>query len=170
MVKLSAPLPSLFAAIVTVPEPAFTAPERVTLLGEVIKTLPPVVVRLRTVLILPGLNGAAPEEPTSSEILPVPELRFPAAPKVMSPVPALRFAAVAAESFAVSEIFPLFVLTLAFTLISRPACMVIPTPALVIAMALVTVMSLLACNVTLAAAALIVAGAMVWLVAGVSEN
>ena len=80
----------------------------------------------------------------------------------MSPVvPPARFAAIAAESLAVSEIFPLVVLTLALTMMSRPACMVIPTPSLVIAMALVTVMSLFACSVTLAAAALIVAGAIV---------
>ena len=148
--------------IVTVPEPAFTAPERDTVLGELIEMLPVVVVKFRTVVILPGLKGAATEGSMVRVMFPVPALRLPAAPNTMSPVvPPVRFAAIAVESLAVREIFPLVVLTLLLTMMSRPACMVIPTPLLVIAIALVTVMSLFACKVTLAAAALIVAGSIV---------
>ena len=44
IVKPWAPAASAFALIVTVPEPAFTAPERVTSLGELIEMLPLVVV------------------------------------------------------------------------------------------------------------------------------
>ncbi len=157
IVKLCPPAPSVLALIVTVPEDAI-APFNVAVLGELIWMLPPVRF---CIVILPGLNGATAELPTVNVISAFPALSVVPPAIVMSPVPALRFAAVAAESFAFSEIFPLFVLTLAFTLISRPACMVIPTPALVIAMALVTVMSLFACKTTFASAPLIVAGAIV---------
>ena len=122
---------------------------------------PVVVVRFRTVVILPGLKGAVVDGPMDTEISPLPALKSPAAPNVILPTPALRFATMAAESFAIKEMLPSFVLTLALTAMLRPACMLIPTPALDIAMALVTVMSVLACKTTLAAAALIVAGAMV---------
>src|SRR4030095_3054746 len=116
IVKPWAPAASAFALIVTVPEQAFIAPERVTSLGELIAMLPVVAVKPRTVVILPGLNGAVVEGPTVRLIFPVPALRFAPAPKAMSPVVALaRFAPMAVESLAVREIFPLVVLMPALT-------------------------------------------------------
>ena len=83
--------------------------------------LPLVVVKLRTVVMLPGLKGLVVEGSIVRVIFPVPELRFAPAAKAMSPVVALaRFAPIAVESLAVSEIFPLVVLTPALTLMSRP--------------------------------------------------
>ncbi len=79
----------------------------------------------------------------------------------MFPAPAALSAALAVESFAVSERFPLFVPTLALMAMERPACRLIPTPAFVIAIALVTVMSLLAWRTTLANCPLMLAGVMV---------
>ena len=140
-------------------------------MGELIEMLPLLVVKLRTVVMLPGLKGLVVEGSIVRVILPVPALRFAPAPKAMSPAVALaRFAPMAVESLAVREIFPLLVPMPALTVISRPACIVIPTPGLVIAIALLTVMSLFACKKTLAPAALIVVGAIVRFVLGVSEN
>src|SRR5436853_1022280 len=72
IVKLWAPAPSVLALIATVPEPASTAPERDTVLGELIEILPVVVVKFRTVVMLPGLKGAVDEVSIVREILPVP--------------------------------------------------------------------------------------------------
>ena len=57
--------------------------------------------------------------------------------------------------------FPLLVLTFALTAIERPACIVMPTPALVMAIAFVTVMSVLACSTTFASWPLMLAGVIV---------
>ncbi len=89
----------------------------------------------------------------------------------MSPAaPFARFARIDVESLAVSEIFPLLVVMAALTLISRPACIVRPTPPLAMLIALPTVMSLLACSTTFAAAALILAAEIVTSAAGVLAN
>jgi len=156
MVKADPPAPSALAARVTGPA-ALRAPERLTAFWPITRMLP-VVVRFRTV-ISPGVPPA--RVPTWSVMSWLPALRVVPAAMMMSPAPAVRLARMAPGSFAVTEIAPLFVLTLLLIKTSRPACRVRVTPAFVMAMGSVTVRSVFACSVALVARALMLAGVMV---------
>ncbi len=162
---VSPPVPLMTPLIVSAPAlfresnpvPSATFPATVETVVDCNEIVPAVVVSACAV-IPPGLNGATTELPIVREMFPLPAFNVVPAPIVIFPTPASRSAAVAAESFAVREMFPLVVLTLALTAIERPACIVIPTPALVMAIALVTVMSLLAWRTTFASWPLMLAG------------
>ena len=150
--------PALFSESNPLPSEIF--PATVEAVVDCKEIVPAVVVRACAV-IPPGLNGATAEGSIVREMFPLPAFSAVPAAIVIFPAPATRSAATAAESFAVSAMFPLFVLTLALILMLWPACMVIPTPALIMPIAFVTVMSEFACRTTLANWPLMLAGVMI---------